>query len=140
METGAPWRERLARWARAGHRIKSNGRGPVAALAPLPQEPEEHAHAGGDQHGLEGLLVDVGFEALFPLGRALAALVVVLRGLVAELVVAFRGLVADLAAEVAEVLADLGRRVGEALTALALPALVPLFAGVRRVTTHTRHK
>src|SRR5688500_3898727 len=68
-------------------------------LAPLPQEPQQDADARGDQHRLERLLVDVRLEALFPLARAVAALVVVVRRLVAELLVPLCGCVADLAAK-----------------------------------------
>src|SRR3982751_347429 len=111
------------RWAvrTSGHsrsyRLQPEVRNP---LAPLPQEPQQHADARRDEHGLERLLVDVVLQALFPLLGALLALVVVLGRLVA-----------DLAAEVAKVLAHLrGRLAQSGLAALALVALVPRVARV----------
>src|SRR5437763_16292608 len=88
------------------------------ALAALPAQSQQHADAGGDQDGLQRLLMDVALPALFPLLCALPALVVVLRGLVAELVVSLSRHVAALAADVAEVLADLRRGLADPLPAL----------------------
>src|SRR4051812_14672829 len=81
---------------------------PMVFLRAFPEEAEEHADAGGDEDGLDGLFVDVGFEGFLPLGGLFAALVVVVGGLLAEVVVLFAGGVAVLGGDVLDLLADLG--------------------------------
>src|SRR4030095_4233264 len=70
--------------------------------------PDQHPDAGGDQEGLDRLLLDVLLEGLFHLHGAAAPFLVVLAGLVAHLFVLLAGLVADLGADVAEILLHLG--------------------------------
>src|SRR5678810_593513 len=76
-------------------------------LAALPQKPQDHADASGDQNCLQRLLVHVLLEALFPLLRLFAALLVVVLSLVAELLIALRGGLAGLMALFADVFAHL---------------------------------
>src|SRR4051794_24982674 len=103
-------------------------RGFTRNLAALPQEPQHHADAGGDEDGLQRLLVHVLFEALLPLLRLVAALLVVVLRLVAELLVALRRGFAGLLALVADGVAHLLHLAHDALAA-ALIALV-LFADI----------
>jgi hypothetical protein len=101
------------------------------ALASLPEQPEEHANAGGDKQRLDRLFLHVLFEIFFHFHGALAALIVVLARLVAELLVLLRRGVADLSAEVAEILADLRSSLAQfARTACLLTAANLAFARI----------
>src|SRR5665213_221318 len=117
----------------ASDRHLASDRQPLASdrpLAPLPKHAQKQPNARSDQERLDGLFLHVRFDALFPFLSLLAALIVVIAGLIGKLLVFFPGAVAHLAAQIAEILADLLRGIRKIRC-----------AGITGVTglTHARH-
>jgi hypothetical protein len=99
MRRDGPFRHRRAT-SLAIHRDLSDG------SMTLPQKPQQQTNATGQQYRLQGFVLNVRFQALFPLLGGLATLVVRIGRVLPNLIVFFSGGILQLLGHIGRFVAD----------------------------------